>query len=83
MLAGPHVGAVGTRGGVSQITVAGAFVFETVPLMATLRERRVAIGIATSFIRALWDAAEIYPAARSPLLALTDDQGQLLAQFGK
>ncbi len=57
--------------------------FATVPRMETLRERRVSIGIGTSVIRALWDAAEMHPEARSPLLALTDDQGQLLAQFGK
>ncbi len=51
--------------------------------METLRERLVSIGIATSVIRALWDAAEIHPEARSPLLPLTEDQRQVLVQFAK
>jgi hypothetical protein len=41
----------------------------------------VKIGIATSVRRALWDAAEVYPAARSPHLVVSEEQRALLALF--
>jgi hypothetical protein len=55
--------------------------FDTETLVATLRERGVHVGVASSVRVGDWEAARLYPAASSPVLVLTDEQRRLLSVF--
>ncbi len=46
-----------------------------------MRARDVKTGVASSILQAQWQAAEIFPVARSPLLSLTPAQISLLHLF--
>ena len=82
VMAGPKAAAVSSRGKRAPWTVTYVFLFERERLLEALRKRGVKIGIATSVSRDLWNDAEIYPAAQSSLLVLTEEQKALLGSFG-
>jgi hypothetical protein len=78
VLAGPRAPAATSRGGQRPIVIESVYLFETKPLMAELQKRGVTIGTATSVIRTLWDAAEVYPKERNKLLRLGGIERQAL-----
>jgi len=80
VLVGPRSAAGTSRGTTRPIAISAAYLFPNHELLASLRLRGVKIGVATSVVRNLWDAAEIYPRS-GPRLELDDGQRQLLALF--
>lgn len=81
VLTGPRAPAASSRLAVRPWVIDHVYLFEQRTLVAALRERGVHIGVATSMQNALWEAAEIYPMARNPLLTLSGNQTSLLAAF--
>jgi hypothetical protein len=61
--------------------IEAVYLFNSRELITELNRSGVKIYEATSIKRALWDAAEIYPTAQNPALALTDEQRRSLALF--
>lgn len=81
VLTGPRAPAACSRLAVRPWVIDHVYLFGQRTLVAALRERGVHIGVATSLQTALWEAAEIYPMARNPLLAVSHEQALLLAAF--
>ncbi len=81
VLVGPKSPAVSSRGGVRPWTIEFVFLFDAHQLLATLRPRGIKLGVATSIATEFWTKAEIYPAQRSPILTLNDEQRRHLAHF--
>lgn len=81
VLTGPRSPAASSRFAMRPWVIDHVYLFEQPTLAAALRERGVHIGVATSIQKALWEAAEIYPMARNPLLAVSQEQALLLAAF--
>ena len=61
--------------------ISGVYLFEMVQLLATLTERGVKIGIATSLRKADVEAARIFPPSDRSPLQLSADQVRLLRLF--
>jgi hypothetical protein len=78
VLAGPPAAAASSRGGTRPWRIDGVFLFDARQLRVEQGERRVKRGVASSVLQRQWVAAEIYPAARNPLLPVTPDQAELL-----
>ena len=81
VMTGVRSNADSSRGKTRPLTVDAAFLFEAGPLLENLRSRGVKIGIATSVVGSVWDAAEIFPDARNPALPLTRVQIEALQFF--
>lgn len=81
VMTGPRSGAATSRGGIRPWVIASVYLFEHGPLVADLLERGRKIGVATSVRRILWEAAEIFPSDRSPLMRLSEQQRAWLARF--
>jgi hypothetical protein len=81
VLTGPPSPAGSSRGISRPWCIQAVFLFEARQVRAGQAARRVRSGIASSVIRKYWDAAEIYPEARSPLLIATAEQVQMLRTF--
>ncbi len=62
-------------------SIDAVYLFDALELYAELKDRGVAIGIASSLHRGLWEAAEIYPNARNPKISLNERQKQALALY--
>jgi len=82
VMAGPKAAADSSQGKSAPWIVKYVFLFERDTLLEALRKRGVKIGVATSVSRDLWNDAEIYPAAQSNLLVLTEEQKALIGLFG-
>lgn len=70
-----------SRGAIRPWCISSVFLFESAELLASLRQRGVKIGIATSVASEYWRTAEIFPGRTSPHLTLTDDERRLLELF--
>ena len=81
VLAGPAAPATSSHGTHRPWTIHSVFLIETTALMADLHARGVAIGVATSIHRSLWQDSEIYPDPTGSDLPLNDDQRSLLKLF--
>jgi uracil DNA glycosylase superfamily protein len=81
VLAGPRSAAVSSRSSTRPWRIDAAYLFCAADLLAQQRARGVKTGVASSVPQAQWQAAEIYPVARNPLLPLTPDQISLLQLF--
>ena len=81
VMTGPRSGGTSSRGRTRPWVISAVYLFANGPLVADLASRRVRIGTATSVRRSLWEAAEVYPSSRSPLLELGDDQRRALDLF--
>lgn len=55
--------------------------FRAAELAETIRAAGLKLGTATSVRAALWDAAEVYPAAKNPELLVPDEQRHALSLF--
>jgi uracil-DNA glycosylase len=78
VLTGPHSAAVSSRSSTRPWCVDAVYLFDAADLLARQRARNVKIGVATSVLKAQWEAAEIFPAARNLQLPLTPAQKRLL-----
>ena len=81
VLTGPPSPAGSSRGISRSWCIQAVFLFDARELRAEQASRGVRQGIASSVIKKLWDAAEIYPQARNSLLIATLDQVQMLEMF--
>lgn len=81
VLTGPRGPAQSSRDTVRPWLINAVYLFNARELIAELNTSGVKIYEATSVKRALWDAAEIYPTAHHPAVALSDEQRQFLALF--
>ncbi len=78
---GPPATALSSKGMTRPWVISSVFLFEATPLVTTLQEAKVKIGVATGVKKALWEAAEIYPIQRNPALPLTAAQRVQLSLF--
>lgn len=62
-------------------TISEVFLFDSVDLIESLKERNVKIGVATSVIKEMWDQARIFPQQRDKQFILTDKQAEALSLF--
>ena len=83
VLAGPKGAAASSRGTTRPWRIDFVFLFETPRLIEALLQRGVKIGTATSVAAPFWTEAEVYPEARSGLVALTPEQRELLSLFAR
>ena len=81
VLTGPASPSGSSRGISRPWCIQAVFLLEARQVRAGQVARGVRSGIASSVIRKRWDAAEIYPQARNPLLIATPEQVQLLQMF--
>lgn len=81
VLTGPPSPAGSSRGISRPWCIQAVFLFEARQVRAAQAARGVRSGIAASVIRKHWDAAEIYPEARNPLLTPTPEQAHMLRMF--
>ena len=63
--------------------IASVHLFDIRQLKADLTAAGRGIGIATSVRKAFWEPSEVYPEGRSPHLALTDVQRELIRLFDR
>jgi hypothetical protein len=81
VLSGPKAAAASSRGTVLPWLIRSVFLFDARALEAELRQRGVKLGVATSVIGRLWEAAEIYPQQRNNAIIVTAEQREALALF--
>jgi hypothetical protein len=81
VLTGPPSGAASSRGATRPWRIDAVFLFNARQLHAQQVERGVKRGIASSVLKRHWAAAEIYPAAISPVLTITSGQADMLRLF--
>ena len=81
VLTGPRTSPASSRGTVQPWTIDSIYLFDAPALVGKLKERGVKIGVATSVRRQFWDAAEVYPTQRNPLLRLTAEQVSMIEMF--
>ena len=61
--------------------IGSVYLFESLSLMESLKERGVKIGTATSVVRHLWDSAEVYPKRTNENIVVSRSQSDALTQF--
>jgi hypothetical protein len=81
VLTGPRSAALTSRGGTRPWRIDHVCLFHTPTLLTEQRARGVKTGVAASALKAHWNAAEIYPIARNPLLPLGERETGLLRLF--
>lgn len=81
VLAGPRATNGTSRDAFYPLVIETVYVFDAAALLSEQRTRGVQVGTASSVLASQWTAAEVYPTARSPLLALNADQRAALALF--
>lgn len=80
-MTGPRASATTSRGTRRPLVIDAVYLFHAAKLLEELRPRGVKIGVATSVRAVMWDAAEMYPQARSTELVLSAAQRDALARF--
>jgi hypothetical protein len=81
VMTGPVAQSASSAGSRRPWVIAYVYLFQTPRLMAELRDREVALGVATSIRASQWAAAEVYPEPRNPALPLDAEQFRLLRLF--
>lgn len=81
VLTGPRSIGDGSRRGTRPITIDAVYLFEASPLLDALRTRGVTIGVATSIMGRLWDAAEVFPTPANLAMPLSAQQRAALFLF--
>jgi len=82
VMTGPKASAVSSKGTTRPWLISYVYLFNTVGLIKSLERREVKIGVATSILRELWEAAEIYPSQKNSELILSGEQRSQLSLFG-
>ncbi|MNL17960.1 hypothetical protein D3C87_1390830 [compost metagenome] len=70
-----------SRGGTRPLVIESAFLFESGPLLAALRNRGVKLGPATSVAKHFWVTAEIYPTPKPGVFVLSAAQRTAIEIF--
>lgn len=83
VLSGPRAPAGSSRGKHCPYEIRSVYVFDARELGRQIRLAGVKLGLATGVRRELWEAAEIYPDSRSPLLVLSQAQREMIELFGE
>ena len=78
VLTGPRSPAVSSQGTTRPWCIEAVYLFEARQLRSEQIARGVKRGVASSVIRQQWEAAEIYPSATNPQLAVTPQQAEQL-----
>jgi hypothetical protein len=81
VLTGPPSVAVSSRGTTRPWCIEALFLFDARQLRSEQIGRGVKLGVASSVIKQQWAAAEIYPSATNPQLAVTSQQTEQLRLF--
>lgn len=81
VLTGPRAIAGSSRGTTRPMLIDAVYLFEAQLLLDRLRARQVKIGVATSVIDSLWDAAELFPDQRNFTIPVSREQRAALASF--
>ena len=81
VLCGPKATAMTSKGGTRRWAIENVYLFDAAELRADHARRGIKSGVASSVRAELWRAAEIYPQAAEPSLALTAAQSSALARF--
>jgi hypothetical protein len=81
VLAGPPGAAASSRGSTRPWCIDAVFLFDAQQLRAEQAERGVKQGVASSVTKRQWEAAEVYPTARSSRLTIDLPQAALLELF--
>jgi hypothetical protein len=81
VLTGPPSAALSSRFTVRPWHIDAAYLFSAAGLLTQQRARGVKTGVASSVLQAQWQAAEIFPVARSSVLCLTPAQVSQLRLF--
>jgi hypothetical protein len=81
VLTGPRSAALTSRGGIRPWRIDHVYLFHAPTLLTEQRARGVKTGVAASVLKAHWNAAEMYPLARNPLLPLGERETELLRLF--
>jgi len=82
VLTGPKSAMLSSRNQTRPWRIDHVFIFDASQLIEHLQQSGVVIGVATSVRKLWWDAAEIFPQPRCPLLLLSDAQCAMLKLFG-
>ena len=82
VLAGPPAAPQSSRGTERPWLIEGVYLFRGPDTILGMRRRGVRIGVASSVPMTEWDAAQIYPVSKQPLMVLSGEQRQLLSLFG-
>jgi hypothetical protein len=81
VLAGPPSAAISSRGTTRAWCIQAVFLFDARQLRSEQTARQVKRGVASSVPKQQWAAAEIYPSAINPELAISPWQAEQLEQF--
>lgn len=81
VLAGPSATVFHSRGEARPWHIDSVHLFLAKDLVATLREKQVRIGTATSVANKLWDEAELYPRQNCTMLLIKEEARRLLGLF--
>jgi hypothetical protein len=81
LLTGPRSAALTSRGATRPWHIDYVYLLHAPTLLTEQRARGVKTGVAASVLKAHWNAAEIYPVARNPLLPLGERETGLLRLF--
>lgn len=81
VLTGPRSAAASSRSSTRPWQIDAVYLFSAADMLAQQRARGVKTGVASSILQGQWQTAEIFPAARNPLLILTPAQVSLLRLF--
>lgn len=82
VMTGPKSQPQSSRGSIRPWVIQHVFLFHGPELLADLKARGVKIGVATSVQKHNWQAAEIFPNQRNMSFRLTDEQMEMIFQFG-
>lgn len=82
VMTGPAPIALTSRGGTRPWLIERVYLFDAPALIAQLQASGVRVGVASGVRKAVWSAAEVYPAENSALVTLNSDRRRLLALFG-
>ncbi len=81
VLTGPPSAALSSRGTTRPWCIQAVFLFDARQLRSEQITRGVKRGVASSVVKQQWAAAEIYPSATNPQLAITSQQAEQLRLF--
>lgn len=82
VMTGPKSQPQSSRGSIQPWVINFVFLFHGPELLTDLKTRGVKIGTATSVQKHTWQAAEIFPNQRIMSFRLTDEQMEMIFQFG-
>jgi hypothetical protein len=81
VVTGPYEPPGSSRGRSRPLVISAVYLFDCRQLLEVLRDRGTKIGIATSVPSSLWEAAELYPELRNPVMPMSDEQRRRLGFF--